>query len=156
MKVNRLDDSIIVFLNNFFINDINYRDNKDLEKLLKIVIDKLKNYYDINVIGYYNVLVYIDKNYGLILEMIDENLEYMDCDEIIDARLKVINTNFLYKINDLINYSFEHKTYLYQDEIYIDILEDIDYIELGILLENSEIIYKNTQDIIKYGKVLKI
>ena len=155
MKIEVIDDNIIVFLNKFIVNNLDYRDSNVLESELKKIFDKLNKLYNIKIKGYYDVNLYIDNNYGIILELIKDDIGYDDFDEVIDMRILTYDINLLYKIKNLIPLEIKHKIYFYRNNLYLEIDENIDSIKMGKILENSEIIYKNTEDIIKYGKVLK-
>lgn len=155
MKIEIIGDNIIVFLNKYITNNLDYRDSKVLESELKKIFDKLEKIYNIKIKGYYDVDLYIDNNYGIIMELDEDDIGYNDFDEIIDMRIRTINTRLLYKIDDILPLNIKHTIYLYKKNLYLEIDENINNIEMGKILENSEIIYKNTDDIIKYGKVLK-
>ena len=91
MKVKYIDDVIIVYLKDVFEDD-SYKLSKDIS-------DKINKYYMIELKGFYKVNVYIDSNYGTILEYINEgkNLDFKFTK--LDLNLNVYKEKFLYEIN---------------------------------------------------------
>ena len=140
MKVKYIDDVIIVYLKDVFEDD-SYKLSKDIS-------DKLNKYYMIELKGFYKVNVYIDSNYGTILEYINEgkNLDFKFTK--LDLNLNVYKEKFLYEINDIFYYKI-NKIIFFDNRYYID-----KYISE---LEISNIIFKNIDIIKKYGieKLLK-
>jgi len=119
-------------------------------KIEKLIIN-IKEKYNIEMQGFYNVKVYHDKDYGFIIEMEKEELEYMDYFNDLEMNIEIIEDSFLYKIDDV----FRIKEILpkqlirkYADKLYLEI-KNIQNIELGIILENSEIIYGKEAEKIK-------
>ncbi|MBR1377244.1 MAG: hypothetical protein IJ565_05515 [Bacilli bacterium] len=156
MKIEFVDDNIIVFLNKYITKDLDYKDKKVLETELRNIFDKLKNYYNIKIKGYYDVYIYIDFNYGAILELKEDDLGYLEYDDtLIDMRIMVNNIEMLYKVDDILLLDIPYNLYLYKGNFYIEPLDRVNNISMGKLLENSEIIYKGVEDIKRYGKVLK-
>ena len=149
MKVDIVDDNIIVFLNKYITKDLDYNDSKVLEVELKNIFDKLNLYHGIKIKGYYDVHIYIDNNYGIIVELIKDDIDYVDYDEVIDMKILINNVKFLYKIDDI--FEFNDLIYLYKNSLYLD-PSNIDI----SLFEHSKIVYKNVDEIRKYGRILKI
>ena len=154
MKVDRLDDNIIVFLNKYYIKDLDYDDIKVIEQELKPLFKKLEGHH-IKIKGYYDVFIYKDTNYGIIIELTSNNLGYEDFNEVIDMRILTKNVKFLYKVDDIIPLDIKYDLYLYKKDLYLDILEDINDKSMAYLIENSKIIYKDMDIIKKCGRVLK-
>ena len=156
MKVEFVDDNIIVFLNKHITKNLDYKDTTILENELRNIFDKLNNYYDIKINGYYNVHIYIDDNYGAILELVQNDMDFLEYDDsLIDMRIIITNVKLLYKIEDLINLDVDNNVYLYKGNMYLELLGKLDDIKEGYLLENSRVIYKKMDEIRKYGKILK-
>ncbi len=152
LKVIIEDDNIILFLNKYITLGVDYSDSKVLENHLKKIFIKLNDYYDIKIKGYYDVAIYIDKNYGVVIELIkDEYDNYFDS---VDMRIMTHNVNLLYKIDDINKYK-DYKIYLYKDDFYLELNGNINDIEMGILLEHSKIIYKDLDIIKRNGHILK-
>ena len=150
------NNKFIVFLNKKFDLD----DKVKLEKCFKDLFYNLKNKYNIEVNGYYNINVYADKYYGTIIEMENEDLEYYTCFNQIDMEINVFKSNFYYKID----YSFLNKDildkcycYEYNNQIYLKIKDSIDKITLSKLLEISNVSYGlEAEKIAQYGKKVKL
>ena len=135
-----IDDIIVVFLMEF-----SYKDEK-LEDEFKNLLDKLNKVYNIDIKGSYKINLYKDKIYGAVLEIIKDS-DYYDYFNAIDLTINIIDSHFLYEINDYI-YNLNSDIYLYNNKIYVDINNKKD---LYKVLEYSTIIYKENS-IIKNGK----
>lgn len=152
MKIIVNNDDIILFFNR--LNNINFKDNYE-EEFKKIFI-KLKNVYNINVIGFYNVYVYVDKYYGYIIKMIKDD-DITSYYKQIDMHVVIENIDFLYKIKDIffIKNLNKYNIYYYNNNFYLEINKKLSNKEYYTLIENSEIIYEDIIDIIK-NKGIKI
>ena len=135
-----IDDIIVVFLMEFSYKDEN------LEDEFKNLLDKLNKVYNIDIKGSYKINLYKDKIYGAVLEIIKDS-DYYDYFNAIDLTINIIDSHFLYEINDYI-YNLNSNIYLYNNKIYVDINNKKD---LYKVLEYSTIIYKENS-IIKNGK----
>jgi len=163
MKVKIIDDNnIIVFLNSLNIKNIDFDNRENIEKNFRNIFLKLKHIYDIDVEGYYNINIYKDISYGAVLEIEHENIDYFDyLDKTIDMRVNVIsNTKFLYKLYDILKLDKKTldkaKLFSFKNEYYL-FLKEISFYELGILIENSDLIYGSIVDeILKFGKEINI
>lgn len=164
MKVNIIDDNnIIVFLNTFKTKNIDFNNKEDIEKHFRDIFLKLKHIYGLDIKGYYNINIYIDKFYGAILEIENEALEYFDYfDDKIDMRVSIVsNTKFLYKIKDL--FLLDKKLlrrvniYSFKNKYYLLLKKDISNYEMGKLLEVSELVYGDVvEDILKLATQLTL
>ena len=102
--------------------------------------------------GFYFVNVYIDSIYGVILEIEEEKLEYIEYyDDAVDMKISLHREEFLYKIKDISKVENINNIdiYSYNNEWYIKIKKNKCLYQI---LEFTEIIYKDTKKIIKYGK----
>ena len=138
------DDKIIVFLSKNIFNI------EDIEDELKNIFNKLFVYYDINVKGYYDIYLYKDNNYGAILECFKD--DYVSLEDFIDVKLIIKGNCILYEVEDIPNFNFKYNVYAYNNKFYLEILDNISSKEESIVLENSNIVYKNIDEIKKYGK----
>lgn len=159
MKIVNLDENCMtIFLNNFCLKELEFDIKGDLEEYFKELFLKLKKYYSINILGYYNIDVYIDNNYGLIMNLIKEDIEYYDYfDNQIDMRISLKNSKFLYCVDDplsLIEFN-NSEVYVYKDRYYLDFINDIDDKTMMYLLEFSEIIFDKQVEIIRHSQKLK-
>ena len=164
MKVNIIDDNnIIVFLNKFYIQNIDFSNRENIEKNFRNIFLKLKYVYGLDIKGYYNIDIYMDELYGAVLEIEHEDIEYFDYfDSKVDMRINVISDyTFLYKINDILGIDKEtlKKTivYFFRNQYYLKLKDEFNNYELGNILENSELIYGDiTRDILKIGNKINI
>jgi len=163
MKVSiNSDDEIIVFLNNSYIEELNFTDRRKTENYFKSLFQKLSKNYDIEMNGFYNVNVYINKHYGYILEINIENTDYYTYfGNQIDMKINLIkDNNFLYEIDFLyLEPNLLKYCHIYRDgkKLYLKIKNDIDNLILGELLEKSNIIYgESSKQIIKDSVEVRI
>lgn len=136
------DDKIIIFLEKYnknYLNDIDY-----LEDYFRNIFLKLKEKYNIKIHGFCNVDAYLDDN-DMVLE-IEEEKELIDYyEDIIDMKISIHETSFLYEISNIFNINkyIKNGIYVYKDKFYIDKKS----LNLNIL-EHSKLIYKDTEKII--------
>lgn len=157
-----IDESITFFLDKVYIQNLDLTNQSMLEKKLIKLINKIQNKYNIDLYGYYNVFIYKDSNYGLIIDMQKEELEYLDYfNNQIELNIEVIEDSFLYKIEDIFEISKKllNKFIIYKngDTIYLKASKTLNNLELGIILENGEIIYgKEANNIKKKSQIIKV
>ena len=143
------NDYIIVYIQN---SNINEECLEDLETYFKEIFSKIREIYQINMNGFYLVKVYIDSIYGVIREIEEEKLEYIEYyDDAVDMKISLHREEFLYKIKDISKVEDINNIdiYSYNNEWYIKIKNNKCLYQI---LEFTEIIYKDTKKIIKYGK----
>ena len=130
MKVEMLSNTIIVYL----LDNKKYNKDSDIKKMLIKVFDNLEKYYDITFTSDYNLDLYINRYYGMILE-IKENEDFI-YDDIVNLKLNVLrDTLFLYEVDDPLEY-INYEIYYYNDKFYVNAKrEDIN------LIENSNLVY---------------
>ena len=130
MKVEMLSNTIIVYL----LDNNKYNEDSDIKKILINVFDNLEKYYNITFTTDYNLELYINRYYGMILE-ITENEDFI-YDDIVNLKLNVLrDTLFLYEVDDPLEY-INYEIYYYNDKFYVNAKrEDID------LIENSNLVY---------------
>ena len=130
MKVEMLSNTIIVYL----LDNNKYNEDSDIKKILINVFDNLEKYYNITFTSDYNLELYINRYYGMILE-ITENEDFI-YDDIVNLKLNILrDTLFLYEVDDPLEY-INYEIYYYNDKFYVNAKrEDID------LIENSNLVY---------------
>ena len=141
MKVERCLNKIIVYIYN------NKYFDKKIYDMIKQVLSDLKEYYYIEYYSAYNIKLYANKNYGIILE-IENNGNIADTT--ININLKILRDSlFLYQIQDPLNF-FDNELYYYDDKFFINVKNN------NIrLTEFTNIIY--SEDVYKIiGKGIKI
>lgn len=149
---------IILYLNRLYIESLDFTDKISVEKYLKQLLNKLKNKYDLEFDGYYDMTLYVDINYGVIIEVKKEELEYLDYfSNQIELNTKVVEGSFLYEVS-LINDYLLKKVIVYKldDKIYLRVKKDLSNIKMALLLETAQIVYgKQAEKIIRNAKVLR-
>lgn len=142
MNLKFRDDDLIVFLNQKEIEKINFENQKELKKYFKNLFLKIKKIYNIKLKGSYEIIMYIDKKMGIILEMKKEKIEYFEYeDEVIDMKIKQEENEFIFEIeNNIEKIKNKINTFIRKNKIYVK-PKKLNQIEQGILLENSKIIY---------------
>lgn len=130
MKVEMLSNTIIVYL----LDNKKYNEESDIKKILINVFDNLEKYYNITFTSDYNLELYINRYYGMILE-IKENEDFI-YDDIVNLKLNILrDTLFLYEVDDPLEY-INYEIYYYNDKFYVNAKrEDIN------LIENSNLVY---------------
>ena len=69
------DEIIKIYLNKDYLKYKNY-DISKIEDSFKQIFETLKYCYNIEINGFYDIDVYIDKNYGIIIEMKKEDIDF--------------------------------------------------------------------------------
>ena len=162
MKIIRKDENTFDFyLQKQSFKNINFDNKNTLENYFQDFFLKLKQNYKFDVCGFYAIDIYIDNTYGVVISMLKEDVDYYDYfNSNIDMQIsKPKKTKFLYKVDDLF---FIDKKILNKLEIY-DYMGDyylksnnISNKEIIKLIEFSEIIYDETEKIIKFGNLIKL
>ena len=136
MKVEMLSNTIIVYL----LDNKKYNEDSDIKKILINVFDNLEKYYNITFTSDYNLELYINRYYGMILE-IKENEDFI-YDDIVNLKLNILrDTLFLYEVDDPLEY-INYEIYYYNDKFYVNVKrEDINLIEDSNLVY-GDIVYK--------------
>lgn len=144
MSIKFIDELILdIYLKKELIDGIDFKNKDDLEKYLKNLFKILKDKYKIEIVGFYDITVYIDKYYGVVFHLEKEDLDYYDYfKNQVDMKLVILDTDFLYKVED-IPYSLldKVKVCIKDNNIYLKIIKDLTPFEMMKLLENSVIVY---------------
>ncbi len=161
MKINSSDEEIIIYLNNHYIDKVNFLDVDSIEDYMNDLMENLKKNYDLKINGYYNIDVYRNDIYGIIISMKKEDIEYYEYfNDQVDMQITIHNNvEFLYKINDFFfikNYlsNNDFSLYKYNNELYIKLNKKVDYINLGNILEYCTEICYDIDKIIKANNLL--
>ncbi|MBR3362755.1 MAG: hypothetical protein IKG40_02390 [Bacilli bacterium] len=125
MKLIFKDNKIILCLNKIYIRNLDLNNKEELYKYIKKTLHKLEKKYDLTLQGYYSINLYIDNNYGIIMEITKEESSYLDYFEnSLDISIKIYKESFLYEVSDIIICN-NYKTYINNNHIYINIKKDI-------------------------------
>ena len=156
MKIEYLDDIIVLFINNL---DIDFKNPDNIKKYFKEIFLKLKNNLKIELNGFYLVKVYKNIN-ELVIEIKLEELDFYDLyNDEIDMKIVIEENDFLYEIEDIfIDKNIIKDCYIikYKNKLYLKIKKEINKIKLSYLKEISNLKYKDNYNIINYGEYLNI
>ena len=139
MIISKDDDLYIIKIIKDKIKGVDIYDTNFISTFFRDMLYKLKNRY--NIKGFCDIEVFVNKEYGMIVEV--DNLYKYGND--IDVKIKFhIGSLFMNEIScyDLI---YHNDCYLYKDRYYT-IYKDI---------TDSEVLYKDTYNIIKNGIKIK-
>lgn len=162
MKIVNKNKNMIIYINKQELPDINIKNKIDLELYFKSLFLKLKDYYNIKLTGSYDITVYQDDYYGIVIELIKNNSDYYEYfDNQIDMCILIKDKNpFLYKLDDyfalndkIINNA---KMFYYNDNIYLELTNNISTRDYNVLIEHSDDIIFNSSGIIKKLKDINI
>lgn len=143
------EKNILLYLPTF---QMDFNETNQVEKQLKNILLRLKYYYSIDIQGFYEVKVYKDRHYGLILELKKDLLEYFDYyEDEIEMRIELIEVDFVYEVKDILELSKEilkkSAIYLDKNKYYIQVKEEIN---MAKFLENVLVFhYKNNPFLLK-------
>ena len=162
MKIEKLDDdNLIVFLNNLYLKKNSFTLKNNLEKYFKSLFIKLNEFYDIEIKGFYNINIYQDKLFGIILEIKKEDLDfYSYYDDHIDMKIRIMKKEkFVFVLDkfsmlnkNILDYC---KIYKYNNSFYVIPKKTISDVNICIILENSKILYgEDAYKIINKAKLI--
>lgn len=118
---------------------------ENIENIIKKVLFVLNNYYKFNFYSSYELMIYINEYYGMIIEI--QNDEFDLSDNIVNLKVKILKSSlFLYETEDPLDY-LDNEIYYYDGCFFIN-CKSID----NKLIENSNIVYgKDVYKIIGMG-----
>lgn len=134
MKIEVTSDKITIYMINKGEND----DLNDIKKLLFDVFDYLFDNYEIDKESNYEIKIYINDLYGVIIEMLklkkDSNINKLG--------LTILNDKlFLYEVDDPLNF-LDNEIYYYNDKFYLNPKKlDINLFEYATLIYD-DLVYK--------------
>lgn len=154
------EDNIILVINNENLDNIDFKNNEEIKEYFRKIFFKIKERYKILLNGFYYVRIYKDKYYGIFIEIEKSEMDFYDyyIDEI-DMHIEIEQSIFLYQINDTYipkELKKKNDIILYQNNIYLKVNRELSNIEKGKLTEISNILYKNVDKILKYGRILTV
>ena len=131
-----------IYIKRELIDNIDFNNKIDLEKYLKKLFKILKNKYDIVIEGFYDITVYIDKYYGVVIHLEKDDVEYYDYfKNQVDMRIITIDTDFLYLVDDIPQNLLNKVDVIIIDKnIYLKIKENLSKVEMMKLLEISKVV----------------
>ena len=144
MNIKFIDDlTLDIYIKKELIDDVDFNNKEILEKYLKKLFKTLKNKYDIEIQGFYDITVYCDKYYGVIFHLEKDDIEYYDYyKNQVDMRIMTIDTEFLYLVDDIpFNLLNKVDIFIKNNNIYLKIKEELNKLEIMKLLEISKVVY---------------
>ena len=145
MNIKFIDNlTLDIYIKKELIDNIDFNSKEDLEKYLKKLFKTLKTKYEVTIEGFYDITVYIDKYYGVVFHLEKEDIEYYDYyKNQVDMRLITVDTEFLYKIDDIpFNLLDKVDIFTKNNDIYLKIINDLTNLEIMELIENSKVVYE--------------
>lgn len=113
MKFEKIEDKIVIYMpgeNKVFSED-------EIKSLVLKIMDKLSEFYKIELSNSYSVNFYRNEYYGIIIELIDDNIKFLD--DIVNIDLNIsLDKLFLYEIDDPLEY-IDNDVYFYNKKYYI-------------------------------------
>ena len=143
MNIKFIDELILdIYIKRELIDNIDFNNKTDLEKYLKKLFKILKNKYNIVIEGFYDITVYIDKYYGVVIHLEKDDVEYYDYfKNQVDMRIITIDTDFLYLVDDIPQNLLNKVDVIIIDKnIYLKIKENLSKVEMMKLLEISKVV----------------
>jgi hypothetical protein len=150
MKIEHVNEhNFYIYLNKYYLVDLNLNDKQCVEEYFKKVFINLKKNYHLDIYGYYNIRVYANKQYGVIIDVFKLCNDYFKMPgNKVDMKIMIDNDNkFLYKISD---YFFTEayknciKNIYYKDgKYYLELDDNVDENFYLYLIEHSDIIFND-------------
>ncbi|MBQ2946434.1 MAG: hypothetical protein IJE04_01095 [Bacilli bacterium] len=144
MNIKFIDELILdIYIKKELIDNIDFNNKEDLQKYLKKLFKILKNKYGVVIEGFYDITVYVDKFYGVVIHMEKDDIEYYDYyRNQVDMRIITIETSFLYLVEDIPKYLLNKVDIIIIDKnIYLKIKEELSKVEMMQLLELSKVVF---------------
>lgn len=145
MSIKFIDSlTLDIYIKKELIDNIDFKNKEDLEDYLKKLFKTLKDKYNIEIVGFYDITVYIDKYYGVIFHLEKEDLEYYNYFKSqVDMKLVIMDTEFMYEVDDIpMDLLNKINVYIKDKNIYIKIKKELTKLEMMLLLENSRVVYE--------------
>ena len=161
MKIILDNDNIKVYLNKEHTKKIDVNNLSEFEEYFSRILLRLKKKYQLEISSYYDLKILYDEFYGFAITINRHDFECPDfLDRQVDFDLTINKTNFfMYEISD--PFEIDHKLlknimiYIYNKKLYLKLISDIGSLEMGRLLEFSNLISGEEVDqIINKGKII--
>lgn len=159
MKVEHVDEeNFYIYINKYCLTNLQLDDKQCVEEYFKKLFMNLKNNHHFDITGYYNIRVYANKQYGLIIDVFKLSNDYFKLpNNKVDMKI-VIDSNcvFLYEIEDyffVLPFLDRVKNTFYNNgKYYLELKENIDNSFYSILMEHSRIVFdEEAQDVLTTG-----
>lgn len=136
MKIKTLDDLLIVYLYNMKLDLTN---KNELTKNIKVLLEKIINFYSINLSGIYEVVIYENKFYGYVLEI--KKIKDFEYGDFLDLKISIKNNQNFYLVVDNYNFIEDFNNIFYKNNLYYVNVCNIK--NVNILFEYGDILYKD-------------
>ncbi|MBE6153279.1 MAG: hypothetical protein E7166_03550 [Firmicutes bacterium] len=139
-------NNIVVYLNNNYLESIKFDITNNIEQQFKKLFINIKNIYNIDMNGYYEVVVHINDIYGMIIEIDKDDDEYVKLfGDTVDMKITFkFDSPIYYKLDEYKKFNIDNYSIYYYDETYylkLDNNLELNYSEYLKLIENSVIVY---------------
>ena len=125
------------------LKNINVKNKLEIEKYLKDIVIRLRKKYNLIIEGFYDVNIYMDKYYGIIINFNREKLDYYDYFNGLEMNIVIKETNFLYLVKDIpFNIIEKLEIKKINDNLYLKIIKELNQKEFMNLIEYTEKIIK--------------
>ena len=159
MKIEYIQDTIIIYIHTYNQNDMNFSNKEKVEQYFRQLFLKLKKNYGIALSGFYHIKVYTDPYYGAILILEKEDFEYYPSfDETLDMQIIIDDMKkILFRCEDCLDFFKKNcLIYEYQSSYYIELKCKENTQFMGKLLEMATPIFgEDVENVLRYGKKIK-
>ncbi len=151
MKIETEGETLILYLKKDKMKNVNFKNVDEVEDYFRSLLLKLEEDYHIQIEGFYNIQVYLDKLEGMVLKLEKEDIDYYHSFHQIEMRIMKEDTVFLYEVEDILDFlNLNVEIYQYQNKFYI---KNNHKKRVYNLYEFGKLIYENTDIILKKGKI---
>jgi len=150
MKIEYVDEyNFYIYLNKCYLPELELDNKPCVEDYFKKIFINLKNNHHLDIYGYYNIRVYANKQYGLIIDVFKLSNDYFKMPgNKVDMKIMIDSDNkFLYEIDDYF-FSDIYKDnvkniYFKEGKYYLEMNDAIDEKFYLYLIEHSNIIFND-------------
>ena len=154
MKLEAIENGFVLYLKKFDMKGIDFDNLSEVEEYFRDILLRLKEYYCIDITGFYNINVYIDNLEGIVFRLEKEKIDYYSTFHHLEIRMVKEETIFLYEVDDIFDLPLkEVEIYVYKDNLYVKRKCNE---RVFLLYEFGKLIYENTSKIIDNGKRMTI
>lgn len=153
MKVEYADEhNFYIYLNKYYLANLELDNKKCVEDYFKKIFLNLKDNHHLDIYGYYNINVYVNKQYGLVIDVFKLSNDYFKIpNNKVDMKITIDNDNkFLYEIDDyffIMKYLNNIKNIYYKNgKYYLELKEEVTDSFYLYLMEHSHIIFDEYVD----------
>lgn len=150
MKVEYIDENnFYIYLNKYYLPDLEIDNKPCVEEYFKKMFLSLKNNHHLDIYGYYNIRVYVNKQYGIIIDVFKLSNDYFKMSgNKVDMKIMIDSDNkFLYEIDDYFYISKYKKyiknIYIKDGKYYVELRDNVDDGFYLHLIEHSNIIFND-------------